>query len=242
MTTEKVGTYPYWMEPARCDLHGNAPLSYLFGILLEIAAHHSEDRGFGYEVMTERRRAWVLSRIGIYVHRYPRHDENVECKTWVEDVERIFTRRCFAILGADGEVLLRAQSYWAAIDMLTRRPTDIAEMDPSILQLLVTDAPYPMPVLSKLPVVECENPISYMPQYSDFDINRHFNSVKYVEHLLNLYGEELLEGKTVNSFEIVYLKEALPHDRLLLLRDGDNVEMVHKETGKSICKALVNLV
>lgn len=52
--------------------------------------------------------------------------------------------------------------------------------------------------------------------YSDVDINGHVNSVKYIEHILDLWPIEWYREHRIHRFEIAYVAEAYAGDRLSL--------------------------
>jgi hypothetical protein len=55
--------------------------------------------------------------------------------------------------------------------------------------------------------------------YNDVDINGHINSVKYIEHLLDLWPLSWYNSHTVKRFEIAYVAEAHGGDRLAFYRE-----------------------
>ena len=49
----------------------------------------------------------------------------------------------------------------------------------------------------------------YQTKYSDIDINGHVNSIKYIEHILDLFPLDMFREKTVRRFEMAYVAEKL---------------------------------
>ncbi len=244
MQFDKIGQFNFIIESMLCDFSGKAPLPYLCDMLLKSAGMHADERGFGYEDISQKGKAWVISRIGIYMKRYPLHDEKITVQTWVESVEKYFTRRCFALLDEAGTEIGCAQSIWAAIDLASRRPTNIVEMDTSILEYLGAEKNISAGKLEKIPAVAEEAQLTYLPRYSDIDINRHFNSVKYIEHILNLFDFQHFEENQVSTFEIAYLSEALASSQLSFHRQehAPNAFYVEikNEKNESVCRASVS--
>ncbi|MDR1698971.1 MAG: acyl-[acyl-carrier-protein] thioesterase [Prevotellaceae bacterium] len=244
MQFEKIGRFNFTIESMLCDFAGKAPLPYLCDMLLKSAGLHADERGFGYEDISRKGKAWVISRIGIYMKRYPLHDEEITVQTWVESVEKYFTRRCFTLFDGAGNEIGCAQSIWAAIDMGTRRPTNIVEMDTSILDYLGTEKTIAANKLEKIPAVDEEALLTYSPKYSDIDINRHFNSVKYIEHILNLFDFQYFENSQVSTFEIAYLSEALASSQLSLHRQEHAPNCfyveIKNEKNDPVCRASVS--
>lgn len=233
-----VGEFPIIIEPSRCDFNGNAPLTYLCDKALQVATIHAHRNGFGFDVMDSIRKAWVISRMGFYITRYPAHDEHVTYRTWVNSVERLFTRRNFEIIDDNGYSIMQAQSFWAAIDFDTRRPTDLTEMNNGALMPTITpdSEEYNAPRLRKIPAVESQPVFTHKAVYSDIDVNRHFNSVKYIEHALDLYDEELFSGKEVKEMEVVFLNETLAGTNMAFCKENGIVDIKNADNGDSLCR------
>ena len=53
-----------------------------------------------------------------------------------------------------------------------------------------------------------------MTHYSDVDINGHINSVKYIEHILDLFPREQFEHHRIRRFDIAYKAESYMGDTL----------------------------
>ena len=63
-------------------------------------------------------------------------------------------------------------------------------------------------------------PVSvYETRYSDIDINGHVNSIKYIEHILNLFPLEVFKEKFVKRFEIAYVAESYYGDTLSFYKE-----------------------
>jgi acyl-ACP thioesterase len=60
--------------------------------------------------------------------------------------------------------------------------------------------------------------------YSDVDINGHINSVKYIEHVLDLFDVDFYKQYRLKRFEIAYVAESHQGDKLCFYREqvGDN--------------------
>jgi len=60
--------------------------------------------------------------------------------------------------------------------------------------------------------------------YNDVDINGHINSVKYIEHVLDLWPMDWYRDHQIRRFEIAYVAEAHQGDRLSFYQEksGDN--------------------
>ena len=239
MNMEKVGKYQFDIESYQLDFQGKVPIPMIGNYLLHAASVHAGNRGFGYSEMTEKRTAWVLSRLAIEVMEYPVLSGESVVYTWVDEVNRLFTSRCFE-LQRGGKTFGYARSIWAAIDLETRRPT---VLDLAGINAYISDRPCPIDKPGKiLPVENKTEAVPYRVKYSDLDINGHLNSIKYMEHLLDMFDIEMFRSKEVSRFEIAYQSEG-KYDMPLSLHMAETVsgkyDMAICHEGKSICRAAV---
>lgn len=203
----KTGVYPFTIDAYLCDFRGKATLPMLGNFMLRVATQHAEDRGFGFNSMTEQKRVWVLSRLVVEIFEYPSNDSEISVHTWISDVNKVFTERCFAFIDADNKILGYARSIWASIDLESRRPTNILELVG--LTDYNTGEPSPIEGMKKiLPIKETDVLTSFDVKYSDIDINKHLNSMKYIEHYIDVFDIELFKEKEISRLEISYLNEA----------------------------------
>jgi acyl-ACP thioesterase len=61
-------------------------------------------------------------------------------------------------------------------------------------------------------------------EYSDIDMNGHVNSIKYLEHIMDLFPIEAYQnGRNLKRIELAYMAESYYGDKLLLYkRDVDD--------------------
>ena len=70
--------------------------------------------------------------------------------------------------------------------------------------------------------------------YSDVDINGHINSIKYIEHILNLLPKERFANQQIRRIEIAYKNEAYLGDKLCFyVQDGQNDKEIEIEVRKN---------
>ena len=80
--------------------------------------------------------------------------------------------------------------------------------------------------------------------YSDIDINGHFNSVRYIEHVLDLFPLEKFKEKRVRRFEIAYMAECLCGDELAIYKDETSpglfeIEIRKTANGEIACRGKI---
>ena len=240
----KVGTYEFVAEPFHVDFTEKLTMGVLGNHLLNCAGFHAADRGFGIATLNENHYTWVLSRLAVEMNELPRAYEKFSIQTWVENVYRLFTDRNFAILNAEGKPIGYARSVWAMISMQTRKPADLLALHGGkITDYICTDVECP---IDKPGRIKMEYPVlvgEHQAKYSDIDLNGHVNSIKYIEHILDLFPMEQFRDKTVRRFEVAYVAEGYYGDTLTFHREqkGENeydIE-VKKNNGEVVVRSKV---
>lgn len=222
--SENVGIYTHIIDAYLCDFKGKATLPMLGSFMLQAATKHAEERGFGFNSMTDMKRIWVLSRLAVEIVEYPKNDAKIKLYTWISDVNKIFTERSFEFKDDTGKTLGYARSIWASIDLETRRPTNLLELEG--LSTYNTGHPCPIEGMKKIiPLKDSGVFNSFEVKYSDIDINKHLNSMKYIEHYVDQFNIDMFVGKEIRRFEINYLNES---------QYGDVIELSKKEEANNV--------
>ncbi|MDR1403455.1 MAG: acyl-[acyl-carrier-protein] thioesterase [Tannerellaceae bacterium] len=240
MEKSKIGEFHFLTESYLLDFQGRIAIPMIGTYLLQAASAHAAERGFGFNDMNNCHTAWVLSRLAIEMTEYPGMSENITLYTWIEEAARLFTNRCFELTDAKGRPFGFARSIWAAIDVETRRPT---HLDVDALNVYKADRPCPIEKPGKIIPVENDTPgHPYKVKYSDLDVNGHLNSIKYIEHLLDMFDMATYIEKAVSRFEIAYLSEGrygMPLTLHAAETSPDKYSMAICHEGKAISRAMV---
>ncbi|MBQ9671533.1 MAG: acyl-[Prevotella sp.] len=222
---EKVGIYEFMAEPFHCDFQGKLFMGHLGNHMLNAADFHSTDRGFGMRYLMTIQRSWVLSRLAIEMEEMPSQYTKFNVETWVEGAMRYFTNRNFRVVGktenGEEKVFGYGRSVWAMIDTESRQPTDILSIhDGAINQWIEKEKPCPIEKGGRVKMSDNAEFIRTIDtHYNDVDINGHINSVKYIEHVLDLWPLEWYKEHFLKRFEIAYVAEAHEGDRLSFYRE-----------------------
>ncbi|MDE6001958.1 MAG: acyl-[acyl-carrier-protein] thioesterase [Prevotella sp.] len=241
---DKVGCYPFMSEPFHCDFSGRLFMGHLGNHLLNAADFHSSDRGFGMKYLMTIRRSWVLSRLAIEMDEMPVQYTKFNVETWVESAMRYFTSRNFRVVD-EGKVYGYGRSIWAMIDTETRQPTDIFSIDNgAINNWLVSDKECPIDKGGRVKMSDGAELVRTIDTYyNDVDINGHINSVKYIEHVLDLWPLEWYRTHQLRRFEIAYVAEAHAGDQLAFYQEqtGDMEYCVRivRTDGTECCRSKV---
>ena len=200
-------------------------MGHLGNHLLNAADFHSTDRGFGMKYLMTIQRSWVLSRLAIEMDEMPSQYTKFNVETWVEGAMRYFTNRNFRVVAEDEQGQERVYGYgrsvWAMIDTATRQPTDILAIhDGAINQWIETEKACPIEKGGRVKMSDNATFVRTIEtHYNDVDINGHINSVKYIEHVLDLWPIEWYQEHQLKRFEIAYVAEAHEGDQLSFYRE-----------------------
>lgn len=240
---EKVGTYGFVVDPFHADVTGRLTIGALGNHLLNCAGFHASERGFGMATLNENHYTWVLSRLAIELDDLPRQYGRFSINTWVENVYRLFTDRNFSLIDESGRVMGYARSVWAMISMETRKPADLLALHGGSITGYVCNEPCPIEKPGRIKLEHPDQQADYCAKYSDIDINGHVNSIKYMEHILDLFPIEMFTEKRVRRFEMAYVAESHYGDTLTFFKESEgddvyNIE-VRKNNAETVCRSKV---
>lgn len=215
----KIGTYSFVAEPFHVDFTGRLTMGVLGNHLLNCAGFHATERGFGIATLNESNYTWVLSRLAIELEEMPLQYESFSVQTWIENVYRLFTDRNFAILNKDGKPIGYARSIWAMISMDTRKPADLLSLHNGSIVDYICQKECPIEKPGRIKVNQKELAGEVVTKYSDIDINGHVNSIRYIEHILDLFPLEIFREKRIRRFEMAYNAESYYGDTLAFYKE-----------------------
>lgn len=223
---EKVGKYLFMAEPFHCDFSHRLFMGHLGNHLLNAADFHSTDRDFGMTYLNPIHKTWVLSRLAVEMDEMPMQYTKFNVETWVESAMKYFTNRNFRVVGEDGKVYGYGRSVWAMIDTETRQLQDILEIhDGEIVNWIEAEKECPIEKSSRVKMSDKAVLVREIDTYyNDVDVNGHVNSIKYIEHILDLFSIDFYLENRIKRFEIAYVAESYGGDRLSFWQEqtGDN--------------------
>jgi len=157
---------------------------------------------------------WAMSRLELQILHVPRWPDEVTLETWSRGVDRISAVREFRLLDKAGDAAVLGTSLWVVIDE-NRRLQRLNGLSPEWPSL--PDRTF----INRTPdkVQELKNPsqgASFKAVYSDLDLNRHVNNVKYLEWMIDSYSQQLLESRDVRRVEVNFLDSAATGDDIVV--------------------------
>jgi acyl-ACP thioesterase len=246
---DKVGKYQFLSEPFHCDFSARLFMSHLGNHMLNAADFHSNDRGFGMHFLNTINKTWVLSRLAIEMKEMPPMYTKFYIDTWVESAMRFFTNRNFKVYDVEdpNRVFGYGRSVWAMIDTESRQPTDIlAVNDGAINDYIEKEKPCPIEKGGRVKMDDQAELVRTIDtNYSDVDINGHINSIKYIEHVLDLWPIEWYREHSIRRFEVAYVAEAHAGDQLSFYREqqGDDYFVrICKDGGEEVVRCKISFI
>jgi medium-chain acyl-[acyl-carrier-protein] hydrolase len=154
---------------------------------------------------------WLMTRLEVEILKLPAWQDVIEVETWSRGIEKFYAYRDFIVTGSDGQPVAKGTTTWVVLDTVNKkisRLTELAQKWPSR-----SDASSLNRNADKLDApVNPEYGAEYTVQYSDMDVNRHVNNVKYIKWMFDAAGMEFLEKHTVEKAVINFIDETRAGD------------------------------
>jgi len=207
------------------DQYGKASLCSLFHFMLEAAWAHARIMDWGYDQLQNHDMFWVLSRMYVIIEKYPSWQDQITVKTWPAGTDGIYAHRQFIIENENKEVQLRANTSWLILDIKTKKIVllrDHINTFPHYTGIIACRQP------ERVRPTKPAGQLDFSPVlFSDLDINKHFNSVKALERVIDHFGIDFLNVHEPETIEINYLKEGLAGDFLAVSTDQSTENQYH---------------
>lgn len=221
MVYSKQHTLKLTVDPFNTDFVKRWSWMSLGKSLLNAAEQHAKARGFGMYDVNSDNYTWVLSRLCVEMNEMPLVWDHVNVTTWIENIYKLFTNRNFSIKSPSGKIYGYARSIWALIDYNTRQPQNLEEMYANNFSIYLNPEELcPITKQGRVKPLEDENWVKNIKtEYTDIDLNGHVNSIKYIEHIMNLFAlSDYEDGRNLHRIEIAYMAESFFSDNLSLYK------------------------
>ena len=215
----------FFLTAGESNARGEMPMTLIAERMIEVATGHANILGIGYATLSPLGVGWVLSRLGVELKRVPKINEYYSLRTWIESWNRLFSERCFEFFDGEGNSIGFGRTIWATIDINTRRASDLTRFATSAT--IANDVVCGMPRLRNHGAFEPTLTEELTFRFADLDFNRHVNSVKYIEHILNLWPLEHYDKFRIDRFDIAYRHECLAGQKVVLAADTGEDGICH---------------
>lgn len=232
-------SYSFQVRPHHVDFQNNVTLVSLVGFFLGAAERNADENGFGLFNLLEHDYTWVLSRFVVEMERMPNESDELHIETWIQDVNATFTTRAMRISDANGEIIGYASTLWAMLNMATRQSV-LLNTWPELNDFIVPDST-PLGAPTRIPNVKGTIENSFKVKYSDIDINRHANTMHYIQWIVDCFSLDYYTNYTLKRFEINFLKELVFGDSGDVYRESksetDFLFQVSAHEKGNVCRA-----
>ena len=225
-------------------LNGQMSLTALLRYFQEAAHEHANNLGVGFNKLREQNISWVLSAINLEIDELPGFDEIFTIKTWARGTDRLYSLRDFLLFHND-KIVAKATTLWLMIDInskrLVRPERIVAGIDFFSEKRVFPNDFVPITPINEKSLIEERH-----VRFSDLDINRHVNNVRYLEWVLDAVHDYCNIDNRIKGIAVQYLGEFLEAEKALIYREAENetndikVEINH-QNGKTGIRALLNL-
>jgi len=215
-----------WMEKRLIesfdvDILGRLKPQTFFSFLLNAAWNHANEGVYGFKELSDRNLLWVLVKMHILIKRLPRWGERITIETWGKKKVRLYALRDFTVASETGESLISATSSWMILNRTNGRPQRFDQTSDSLPWLTEKEA-----VETNLEKVaqltDGKELAQFKVHFSDIDVNRHVNSAKYLEWIIDSHPQEHLETKEIASLEMSFLSEAMADEEVTVYSEESN--------------------
>lgn len=173
----------------------------------DCSTFQSEDIGVGLDVLSKKKKAWILTYWQIVIDHYPKMNDKIQVSTWASKFKGMLAERNFCMTDENGEKAAYAQSVWVYMDVEKGRPVrpDQEELD-AYGQCEPLEMEYESRKIA-LPE-ECMSLEPFPVRRYHIDTNEHVNNCQYVQFAMEL----LPKDQVIHQVRVGYKKSAVLGD------------------------------
>ncbi len=193
----------------------------ILDLFQDIAGRHANILGVGATELLKKNTVWVLVKVRFQVLKEARMYQRVKLRTWPLPPDRVGYRREYLILDEEDNIIVKGSSDWVLMDFESRKIVPAGNIYP------LTEYCEKRNFEERFPRLRSFEPdgelYSFLPPWSDFDMNGHINNTKYANFVLDAVSPG--PDEHLRELRIEYHREVLPGERLSILtrRDGDSL-------------------
>ena len=208
-----------------CDIDTKANLDWIFEIVQESVGSHDFSHNCYIINLRKIGLTRVISREKVQIFKYPKWREKVFVETWAENTFRkVLIPRIVQAKNEAGDILFKATTLWAIIDLKTNKP-----ILPNIILDKIGFPQIPNKEkfhIKKRDFIDDEKSIisRFKPiiNYSDTDINHHVNNISYLRWTLRSIPNQFRKDHIVEKIDVSWLKQTFLDDNVEIITTSDN--------------------
>lgn len=207
-SSQPVHSKKVFLTAAMCNAQLELPLSSFTQMVIDIATEHANILDIGYTRMLRDNATWVLSRLVVEMERFPRYNETFSITTWILTLNKYYSDRAIRFDDENGNPIGFVRTTWVAIDVNTRRPVNLNSLFPDGVPMPEIDFPIePQPRIARIDLPQAVRSHTFLT--ADIDCNRHVNTNRYVEQIINQWDLAFYDDNRICRFDVTFHAEAL---------------------------------
>ena len=202
----------YNLRAADFDRWSTLRPSAIMDLFQDIAGRHANELGCGLEALMKKNIVWILVKLRFRVLNEAHMYQQVKVRTWPLPPQRISYTREYLISDENGEPIVEGSSEWVLMDFSSRKIVALGDIYPleNFCEKRNFEERFP-----RLRAFDAESAYSFLPPYSDFDMNGHVNNTKYANFVLDAIAPE--KALPLKELRMEYHREVLPGEKLNIL-------------------------
>lgn len=214
--------HTYHLTAGECDATGHMPVPLIAERVIEVSTEHANILGIGYSKLITLGIGWVLSRLSIEMYSYPGINDKYSFTTWIESINRHFSERNLVMHDGQGRVIGHMRTVWVAIDINARTMADLSKISDEPLPIGCLHCPIDKHPRLTVPAQGCQE-FAYTFRYCDLDFNRHVNTVRYIDLILNRWPLSHYDANMLRRLDVTFSHECYFGDTVVVRveQDGD---------------------
>lgn len=223
---------------SQCYPNGFLKLPELSNIIQLTASGHADTGGVGFADLSHYNQSWVLNRMRVEIENFPKWNDIVNVKTWIEELKGFKSNRNFDII-VDGIKLIGISTLWAIINTVKRRP-EAMQIDTSHVERYPDDHATEISNRKIDLDFDCDESYECTVQFSDLDIVNHVNNTKYLEWCLNHIDPNLILENKIAAVDLNFNRELSLNDQFFIEKRTEEKRILFKiRKDSAICFACV---
>jgi acyl-ACP thioesterase len=214
--SEYTYSVPFKVRSYEVDHNKESTISAICNYFQEAAGLHASQLDFDISDLQKKGLTWVLYKLQVKVHEYPKRWESVQVNTWPSTGDGLRAYRDYELYNENDELLAVGLSQWMVVDVRKKRPVKMPDdlmsnrfkTDRHVLDLHKNN-------LMKL----AGDKATFVTTagLNDLDMNKHVNNVRYIDWMTGYQISEITQKKC-REITIQYTAETKAGDKIYLVR------------------------
>lgn len=206
----KVFKQNYTVPFFDCDKFRQMTVMSMINNMILTSTNQLETLGYGEKWMAEQHLGWVVTQYDLIIDRPPVEEEKIVISTWIQNYNKFFSYRNYAINDLSGNRLVTLRSVWVALNLDARKLTPLS-VD------MMKDIGGSDNVVVKTPKILINQDLlkdeqKFQIRYSDIDTNNHITNTSYITWIFESLGIDFLSNHQLKELQIRFEKEIQDRD------------------------------